>query len=624
MSKNNLVIVESPNKIKTIQKYLGDDYKVMASVGHIAKLSIKGPMGLGIDLENWEPQFVLDSSKKKIVKELKSAVKDADMVYIATDPDREGEAIGDHLVKFLKCKDGQYSRIRYNEITEDAILRAMQNPGKLDQNLIEAQKARRMLDRIIGFRLSQLIKKKFSNTPSNPSAGRVQSIALKLVVDKEKEIEAFVPRGYHLVEAKLEKDAVASIYMDSHPGEEKNWVYPDKELEEVKKELEKDPSHEMTVTEVDAKKRTMASMTPFKQAVLYKRSPFSSSTTQASAQRLYEGFGEGGLISYPRTDSTRMSYTFINAGKKYVEKRFGKDYVLNNIKGVAGDQDAHEAIRPTDITLTPEAAKAKYSLSNIDYQIYKLIYEHTLCCLVKQPVRMIKNYTLQKHSLTFKITCSKVIFPGYYKVKGNNEDTYDPEFEEGQKVKVLNYDITDHETKPPARYTDGSLIEKLDEIKVGRPSTFSSTVKIIINRRYVSKKGGSLHPTEFGKMVIDKLITGFPDIINEGYTAEVEEQLDLIADNKITVQPVMVDFYNRFEKNYEYATQTLEYTAIAPEVIEDRKCPKDNGILMIKHNRRYGTKFIACDNFPKCKYTENYEDPDNPRPKRRFFRKAKK
>ncbi|MBZ4218105.1 type I DNA topoisomerase [Mycoplasma tauri] len=597
-----LVIVESPNKVSTIQKYLGNDYLVMSSIGHITRLSTKGTMGLGINLENWEPDFEIDPDKKAVVKDLKAAVKKASFVYIATDPDREGEAIGDHLVKFLKCKENQYARVKYNEITKDAILKAFDKPGKLDNHLIDAQKARRMLDRIIGFRLSQLMKKKLSNSPSNPSAGRVQSIALKLVIDREKEIEKFIPRGYHTLVAKLNDNYQAILYMNDHEADEKNWIY-DNEIDEIKLELNNKPTNELLVNSVKYSQRHLSTIIPLKQAVLYKKSPFSSNITQITAQKLYEGFGDGGLISYPRTDSTRMSETFINNAKKYVSERFGADYVLDEIKGFSGDQDAHEAIRPTDISLTPENAKEKYKLNNYEFQIYKLIYEHTLMCLIKPPLRANKTYTFLKNSLVFKLNISWVIFDGYYIIKGEKEENIDPDFKKGQVINVNEYVFQDHETKPPARYSEGALIEKLDEIKVGRPSTFATTVKIILNREYVKNDSGALHPTNFGKIVMEKLTAGFPDIINEGYTADVEESLDLISQNKISIEPVMHDFYDKFNQNYDYAAETLEHTQMNLEIV-DEKCQEDNANLIVRKNGK-GEKFLGCENFPKCRFTKS-------------------
>ncbi|VEU77053.1 type I DNA topoisomerase [Mycoplasmopsis columbina] len=611
-----LVIVESPNKVATIKKYLGDNYEVIASVGHIMTLSTSGIMGLGIDLEKWEPNYVVDKAKNEIVKKLKKAVKEADEVLIATDPDREGEAIGDHLVNLLKIKD-KYHRIRYNEITKDAILKAINNPKLIDESLVNAQKARRMLDRIIGFRLSKLMKQKLSNSPTNPSAGRVQSIALKLVVDREKEILAFIPIKYHKANIKLQENVNAHLYQEVHPSGEKDWIYLT-ELETIKEKLYKNP-YTLKVSEIKQTEKKMPAITPLKQSALYKKSPYSSVITQSAAQKLYEGYGDGGLISYPRTDSTRLSETFLSEAKEYVKNEYGENYVSQEIKGVAGDQDAHEAIRPTDIKLKPEAAKEKFNLNDWEYNIYKLIYEHTLQAIIKQPIKLNKAYTFTKNDLVFKSTVSKVLFPGYYVVKQLNDDdesnlSNDPDFKLNQEIQINENDIeiTDHETRPPGRYSEGSLIEMLDNIKVGRPSTFASTVKIILDREYVQNMNGALHPTEFGKTVIEKLINGFPAIINEGYTAEVEEQLDLIAEDKIAVEPVMNSFYEKFSESYENASLTMEHTTIAPIVLED-KCPEDQGDLIIK-NGRYG-KFVGCSNFPNCTYTKNVEN------KKTFYRK---
>ncbi|EGV00160.1 DNA topoisomerase I [Mycoplasmopsis columbina SF7] len=611
-----LVIVESPNKVATIKKYLGDNYEVIASVGHIMTLSTSGIMGLGIDLEKWEPNYVVDKAKNEIVKKLKKAVKEADEVLIATDPDREGEAIGDHLVNLLKIKD-KYHRIRYNEITKDAILKAINNPKLIDESLVNAQKARRMLDRIIGFRLSKLMKQKLSNSPTNPSAGRVQSIALKLVVDREKEILAFIPIKYHKANIKLQENVNAHLYQEVHPSGEKDWIYLI-ELETIKEKLYKNP-YTLKVSEIKQTEKKMPAITPLKQSALYKKSPYSSVITQSAAQKLYEGYGDGGLISYPRTDSTRLSETFLSEAKEYVKNEYGENYVSQEIKGVAGDQDAHEAIRPTDIKLKPEAAKEKFNLNDWEYNIYKLIYEHTLQAIIKQPIKLNKAYTFTKNDLVFKSTVSKVLFPGYYVVKQLNDDdesnlSNDPDFKLNQEIQINENDIeiTDHETRPPGRYSEGSLIEMLDNIKVGRPSTFASTVKIILDREYVQNMNGALHPTEFGKTVIEKLINGFPAIINEGYTAEVEEQLDLIAEDKIAVEPVMNSFYEKFSESYENASLTMEHTTIAPIVLED-KCPEDQGDLIIK-NGRYG-KFVGCSNFPNCTYTKNVEN------KKTFYRK---
>lgn len=608
-----LVIVESPNKIETLKKYLGEDYEVLASVGHIKKLSTRGTYGLGIDLTNWEPFFIIDPEKKDVVKKIKEKAKNISEIYIATDPDREGEAIGAHLIEILqgaKKSNKHFYRIRFNEITKDAVLSAIQNPGVIDDNLVEAQKARRMLDRIIGFRLSQLMKKKLTNYPTNPSAGRVQSIALKLVVDREKEIEDFIPTDYHKLNAKLQDDFLVDYINLNNSSEQRYWIFPE-ELQKVKDEIAKEPTNKMIVVNIKESQKTLETLTPFKQAVLYKKSPYNSRATQVAAQHLYEI----GLISYPRTDSTRLSETFVKLARNYIEKQWGKEYILENIKGEAGTQDAHEAIRPTNVEITPESAKQIYGLNDYDFGIYKLIYEHTLSCLIKPPTRSNKTYLFKKHNLDFKAVISSIIFKGYYVVKNEYKNDIDPMFELNQEVDVLKYEFQDCQTKPPARYTEGSLIDKLDQIKVGRPSTFSSTIRIILEREYVVTENNSLKPTDFGKIVLQKLLTGFPTIINEQYTASVENQLDDIAIGNVTTSYILSEFYNQFEQVLNEATKTIEMTKIS-DIELDEDCPNCGSTLIVKHSK-FG-KFAGCSSFPSCKYSRVIQNK-----KRRFFFRKK-
>ncbi|WP_426460888.1 type I DNA topoisomerase [Mycoplasma hafezii] len=604
---NKLVIVESPNKVATIQKYLGSDYNVIASVGHILKMKTTGQYALGIDFENWEPEYKLDITKRKIVGEIKKAAKEADHVYIATDPDREGEAIASHLVSYFKVED-RYSRIKYNEITKDAILKSIENAGELDLALVDAQKARRMLDRIIGFRLSTLMRGKLKNAPGTASAGRVQSIALKLVVDRENEILAFVPEKYAKLHAKLENNPIFAYYYNANnPSDRKDWIFND-ELKQIQDDFAKLPL-ELKVTEVKSTTRTVPAVQPFKQAVLYRKSSLNSQSTQFAAQKLYEGYGDGGLISYPRTDSTRLSQTFIDEAHKYIENKWGKDYVATEVKGFSGDQDAHEAIRPTNIALTPESAQALYpEMNDAEYKVYKLVYETTLQALIKQPIREVKSYTYQTDKYTFKNSYSKIKFDGFYVVTGKQTDDIDPEYQEGQTVKVDEFVFEEHETKPAPRYNDGSLIEALDNIKVGRPSTFATTVKIIKERNFVKRINNQLVPTEFGIIVLKNLINAFPNIINEGYTAQVEEELDEISESKIQKDQVMQEFWDRFLKEYENAAEKIEpYTFKLYEL--DEPCPEDQGVLLIRSNKR-GQKFVGCKNFPSCKFTRSLNEAE--------------
>lgn len=607
-----LVIVESPNKIATIQKYLGDDYLVTSSVGHIVKMKTSGQHGLGIDMENWEPLYSIDSTKSALVKELKKLAKDAPEVLIATDPDREGEAIGENLVSYLGVKE-KYKRIKYNEITKEAIELAINNPGLINEDLVKSQKTRRMLDRIIGFRLSKLIASKITNAPANASAGRVQSIALKLIIDREKEIENFIPIKYSTIDAKLaNSDLKASLYNPNRPENwESNWI-PNDQAENIFQDL----SGDLNVVNIKVSSRKEVKITPFKQATLYKRAGLAASTVQSSMQKLYEGFGDGGLISYPRTDSTRLSTSFVTKAKAFIAQKYGQEYVSDSIKGFSGDQDAHEAIRPTDLELTPEIAAAKYDLSAIDLKIYTLVYQTTLQAIMEVPRKKTYSYELENNGHTFKISTFDIEFPGYYKIIGLPEtkkiDVVD------NKVKVEKYETTKSETKPPARYNDGSLIEKLDNIKVGRPSTFSSTVSTLKQRQYVEMDGKALVPTNFGKIVLNKLLTSFPNIINENYTAQVEDDLDNISQGLVDYKELMVNFWEKFNEETNFSFQTLEVSVIEPEYT-GKLCPLDNSKLWYRYNKKTGQKFIACSGFPKCRYIPPAEE--QPEQKRSFFRR---
>ncbi|WP_412031323.1 type I DNA topoisomerase [Metamycoplasma buccale] len=607
---NKVLIVESPNKVKTIQKYVGDDYQVLSSVGHILKLSTSGKSGLGINFETWEPIMIQDSTKSKIIKELKDATKDADEVLIATDPDREGEAIARNLIDTLKVEN-KYKRIKYNEITKDAIEYALNNPLTIDENLVNAQKTRRMLDRIIGFRLSELMKRKVKNSPTNPSAGRVQSIALKLVCDKENEIEAFIPIKYSKIDAQLQENYIANFYYakDSDFSEDNTWIKPEKSLE-ILNNLEKNKT--LKVTNYKVSQRKEAQIIPFKQSILYKEAKYSASTVQHSAQKLFEQ----GLISYPRTDSTRMSNAFITKAREYISQVYGKEYVANDIKGFSGDQDAHEAIRPTDIYLTPEEAKSKNNLNEIDSYIYTIIYNKTISSLMIVPIREIYHYDFVNGEYNFKLSSSKVIFDGYYKIYGYENAKPLPNYQIGDIVPVENFVKFDKETQPPARYNDGSLIKMLDDIKVGRPSTFASTVNVIKKRMFVETKNGALHPTEFGKTVMQKLLKGFPDTITEEYTASVEEKLDSISEGVENYKSLLKEFWDKFNENYDNVTQTMEISILPQNYIEDEVCPLCGNKLLYRYTKTKKQKFIGCSNFPACKYLKNIDDK-----KRRSWKK---
>ncbi|WP_406613570.1 type I DNA topoisomerase [Mycoplasma corogypsi] len=608
MSKK-LVIVESPNKVKAIQTYLGSDFDVVASSGHIFKMQTRGKQALGIDFENWEPLYSLDASKKPLVKMIKEKVDLADEVYLATDPDREGEAISDHLRIQFKLDQKQYWRIKYNEITKDAILNALANRGQLDSGLIDSQKARRLLDRIIGFRLSNLLRSKLRNTPGSPTAGRVQSIALKLVVDRENEIRSFIPEKYFKLHAVLAPNNDLAYYFNENAtnSDRKEWIL-DNELDKIKEYFTKAPK-KLKVINIKQTDKKLGAITPLKQSTLYSKSGFYAKSTQIAAQRLFEGYnGEDGIITYPRTDSTRLSATFVAEAKKFVANKYGEEYVATDVKGISGDQDAHEAIRPTNLKLTPQLLKEKYpNIDNIDLSLYKLIYEITLQSVMKAPIISSTSYTYQTGDYKFKNNYSKVKFDGYY-ILSDKASAYDkivdPKYTLDQEVDVNEFNFTEHQTKPAPRYHDGSLIEALDAIGVGRPSTFAVTVSTIQERKFVTKeKDKSLHPTEFGQIVLERLIKSFPNIINEEYTAKIELELDDIEENKNTKNSVMDEFYSNFLKEFEQASDKIEaYTF--PLIELEEPCPDDGGLLQIKTNKK-AQKFVACNNFPKCRFTRS-------------------
>lgn len=595
-----LVIVESPNKVKTIKQFLGKDYEVKASVGHIVKMPATGEKRLGIDFKNWEPFYKIETKKKQLVEELKKDAKKVDLVYIATDPDREGEAIGDNLVNFLDIKN-KYQRIRYNEITKEAILKSLENPSIIDDNLVKAQKSRRMLDRIIGFRLTNLMIKKMANYPERPTAGRVQSIALKLVVDRENEIRDFVPIKYETIEAKINDEISANYYNPNGSFENKEWI-KNEDVDQIMKELKGD----LVVKDIKLTKKKDAKVTPLKQAVLYKKVDISSKQAQFALQKLYEGFGDGGLISYPRTDSTRLSENFLIKAREYVRNKYGNEYVANDIKGFKGDQDAHEAIRPTDITLTPEDAKKKYNLSTQEMKVYSIIWTTTMRAIMNPPIREILRYELENNNHKFKLSSSKVVFDGYLVFAPNEIKKELPKYEINEQIKVQEYLSFDHETKPPARYTDGSLIEKLDEIKVGRPSTFGTTIEKILDRKFVVKEGSSLKATDFGEAVITKLIDGFPNEITEGYTAKVEADLDLVANGEIDYKHLMQSFWERFDNSLKTAESTLEKTVLLNRFVGE-DCPECNSPLIYKSSKKSKQEFISCSNWPNCTYSRSLQ-----------------
>lgn len=604
MSKK-LVIVESPHKSKTIEKYLGKDFKVVSSVGHIRDLSTSGKYGFGVDIDNnFKPDYKIIKGKAKLVKELKKDIKDADFVYLATDPDREGEAISWHLYDTLGLKEENYDRIVFNEITKKAVLDSFNKARKIDDNLVKSQETRRILDRIIGFRLSKLMQSK----TGGKSAGRVQSVALKLIVDREREIEAFIPEEYFEIEAKF-NDFDAKLDTYNH---KKIEIKKESEAKEILSKL----SNAFKIESIDKKEKAKKSKFPFTTSTLEQEAStklgFTSKKTMMIAQKLYEGInlkdGAEGLISYMRTDSVRLSDEFIKDTYGYIKDNYGSEYVgyVKKSNKTENVQDAHEAIRPTNINNNPE--KIKEYLTNDEYKLYSLIYYRALASLMKDAKVEATTVILDNNNYQFKVNGQILIFDGYLKVYSKYEDSEDkvlPDFSNYKSnVLVANtIEYTSHTTKPPARYTESKLIKEMEELGIGRPSTYAKTIDTIEERGYVKVIDKKFIPTEVGIETTDKLQEFFKDIINVEYTKNMEDDLDKIAEGNMEWNKLLSIFYQEFEPKVEAAFKNMEKKA--PEETGEL-CPNCGSPLVIKQSK-YG-KFTACSNYPTCKYIKSNKE----------------
>ena len=598
----NLVIVESPSKSKTIEKYLGKDYKVVSSKGHIRDLATSGPLGLGVDIENgFKPNYIPIKGKSNVIKSLKKDVKESDMIYLASDPDREGEAIAWHLKDTLGIKDKNYKRVLFNEITHDRVLKAIENPTVIDDDLVRSQETRRILDRIIGFRLSKLLQAKIGAK----SAGRVQSVALKLIVDREREIEAFIPEEYWKIvaifpeyEAELFKYKKDDIEL--HSEEEANYV-----LDHL--------GEEYTVESIEKKEKNRKSKFPFITSTLQQEAStklnFPARKTMSIAQKLYEGVDLGnetvGLITYMRTDSIRLSDDFTRPAMKYIEGEYGKKYVGYIKQGKKKDnvQDAHEAIRPTSVLREP--LKVKQYLSNDEFKLYSLIYKRTLASLMADAVVNQTTIVFDNNDYKFKTTGSILIFDGYlkvYKDYESNDDKILPEIGDNEVAITNSVESTQHFTKPPARYTEASLIKKLEEEGIGRPSTYATIIDTIKSHDYVTLEEKKFKPTSMGIETTDALQGFFSDLINTEYTREMETELDTIADGKLVWNEVLKKFYDVFEPRVKAAFSEMEKKA--PEKTGEA-CPECGNPLVVRKGK-YG-EFVACSNYPSCKYIKKEE-----------------
>ena len=600
----NLVIVESPAKSKTIEKYLGKDYKVVSSVGHIRDLSTTGKYGLGIDIDDdFKPNYVPMPSKKKVISDLKKLVKDANLVYLATDPDREGEAISWHLFDTLKIKENNYLRVLFYEITKDKVLQGLENPRKIDFNLVRSQETRRILDRIIGFRLSKLMQ----NKTGGKSAGRVQSVALKLVVDREREILAFKSTPYYKITANFhDKDMESELYAQNG-----------KELEIVEKNIADDIlsklGEDFCVSSVDKKKKNRTSKFPFTTSTLQQEAStklgFPAKKTMSIAQKLYEGLDIGtehtGLITYMRTDSVRLSDEFVKPTFHFIEENFGKEYVgyVKKSKQKENVQDAHEGIRPTSILRTPKSLE-KY-LTGDELKLYTLIYYRTIASLMADAKTNVTTVTLNNNDYDFKSSGTVITFDGYLKVYSKYEEANDtilPELAVGDVLSTKDIKVTEHFTKPKSRYTEAKLIHELEELGIGRPSTYATIMSNIRERGYVEVVDKKFVPTEIGFTVTDKLQEFFSNIINVKYTANMEEELDEIADGKLDNIKVLHEFYDVFDSTLREAFLKMERTKPTET---GEACPVCGSPLVLRKGK-YG-EFTACSNYPDCTYIKHEE-----------------
>ena len=599
----NLVIVESPAKTHTISGYLGKNYKVVSSKGHIRDLATSGKFGLGVDVEgDFTPIYKEIPGKKKDIASLKKDAKNSDMVYLATDPDREGEAISFHLYEVLGLNKDNYERVVFNEITEGAVKEAFKHPRKIDDSLVRSQETRRILDRIIGFRLSKLMQSK----TGGKSAGRVQSVALKLIVDREREILAFVPEEYWNVIAKFE-DFDANL--EKYKGK-KLEIHNEDEVKNILSKLGED----FKIASVEKKEKTKKGFLPFTTSTLQQacinKFNFNSSKTMRIAQKLYEGVDLGsetlGLITYMRTDSTRLSPVFINDTFKYIEENFGKKYVgvVKKGKKTENVQDAHEAIRPTSIKRTPESVK-EY-LTKDEYKVYSIIYARALASLMSDAKTLATTAILDNNGYEFKVTGSILTFDGYlkvYKEFSKTDDVILPDFDKFNGV-VSTKDIETEQkfTKPVSRYTEATLIQEMEELGIGRPSTYAKTMETLKMRDYVKIEDKKFVPTEIGIETTDKLQEYFSNIINVEYTANMETDLDLIAEENKDNIKILKDFYNEFEPLVESAFTKME-KASPKETGET--CPNCNSPLVVRKGK-FG-EFVACSNYPECKYIKKEE-----------------
>lgn len=606
--KKDLIIVESPAKARTISNFLGNKYEVIASKGHIRDLP-KTSFGIKIEEDHFVPEYRISKDHSALVKELKEKAAKAGQVYLATDEDREGEAIAYHIAKAIGKDENSLPRIVFHEITQSAIEHALKNPRKLDINSVNAQQTRRLLDRIVGYKLSPLLGQKIQR---GLSAGRVQSAALKIIVDREKEIRAFVPLEYFSIDMIFSKDLEAELVeFDAKKLEKLSLTNKDR----VKLILEECQKAQFVVEKIESKERKIAPPPPFMTSTLQQsasnRLGFTPKKTMMIAQKLYEGVkthqGTMGVITYMRTDSLNLAKEAVKGARELIKKHFGKEYLPSkeNIYTTKnkGAQEAHEAIRPTNLSFTPELA-AKY-LEKDELRLYALIYNRFLACQMNPAISQSQSVFVRGGRALFKISGRRVLFEGFYKVYGDmDKDKILPEFKKAEVLKTQKLSMSNHFTEPPSRYSEAGLVKKLESLGIGRPSTYAPTISILSARDYVIIEKKQLKPNEIAFSVTELLEKNFSDIVDSHFTSNLENTLDEIAENKADWQETLREFYYPFMRKIEEGKNTIKSQKTFTKLEE--KCPECGGELAVRKGR-YG-EFIACLTFPKCRYSRNLKE----------------
>ncbi|EFM2942106.1 type I DNA topoisomerase [Campylobacter upsaliensis] len=606
--KKDLIIVESPAKARTISNFLGNKYEVMASKGHIRDLP-KTSFGIKIEEDHFVPEYRISKDHSALVKELKEKAAKAGQVYLATDEDREGEAIAYHIAKAIGKDENSLPRIVFHEITQSAIEHALKNPRKLDINSVNAQQTRRLLDRIVGYKLSPLLGQKIQR---GLSAGRVQSAALKIIVDREKEIRAFVPLEYFSIDMIFSKDLeVELVEFDAKKLEKLSLTNKDR----AKLILEECQKAQFVVENIESKERKIAPPPPFMTSTLQQsasnRLGFTPKKTMMIAQKLYEGVkthqGTMGVITYMRTDSLNLAKEAVKGAREFIKEHFGKEYLPSkeNIYTTKskGAQEAHEAIRPTNLSFTPELA-AKY-LEKDELRLYTLIYNRFLACQMNPALSQSEGVFVRGGRALFKISGRRVLFEGFYKVYGDmDKDKILPEFKKAEVLKTQKLSMSNHFTEPPSRYSEAGLVKKLESLGIGRPSTYAPTISILSARDYVVIEKKQLVPQEIAFSVTELLEKNFSDIVDSHFTSNLENTLDEIAENKADWQETLREFYYPFMRKIEEGKSTIKSQKTFTKL--DEKCPQCGSELAVRKGR-YG-EFIACLAFPKCRYSRNLKE----------------